>query len=266
MWQEERQQKIRNLLAAFGQVSIDRIVTNFGVSRETIRRDLMEMEQTGLLRRVRGGAVRLETQQWSQSPFQVRHTERLQEKRAIAATALQFLTSGMTIFMEAGSTAIIMAETLAKPNGLSDITIITNSVDIGRVIIGSTGERASRFRVIMLGGEFKQEPMETVGAITINAIHQYHADLALLVPWGINAEKGAFCYHFPAAEITRAMTQNAERTIILVDHSKIGAPSRSVFCPPEDISVLITDKAARGVSGFEALERKLAKLVVAEDK
>jgi len=266
MWQEERQQKIRNRLKAFGQISIDRVVSDFGVSRETIRRDLMEMEKAGLLRRIRGGAVRLESALQQQSPFQVRHTERRQEKRAIAATALQFLTSGMTIFMEAGSTAIIMAETLAEPNGLKDITIITNSVDIGRAVIGQTGERSSRFRVIMLGGEFKQNPMEMTGANTINAIHNYHADLALLVPWGINAEKGAFCYHFSTTEITRAMVQNADKTIILADHSKIGAPSRAVFCSPDDMAVFITDRGAREVDGFDALYRRLKKLVVAEDK
>ena len=69
MWQEERHQKIRAQLTAFGLVSIDRIVDDFGVSRETARHDLMEMEQAGELRRVR-------------------MTQRLQEKRAIAATAL----------------------------------------------------------------------------------------------------------------------------------------------------------------------------------
>jgi len=264
MWQEERQQKIRSRLNAFGQISIDRIVADFGVSRETIRRDLMEMEHAGLLRRIRGGAVNLKTTGQQQSPFQVRHTEKQQEKRAIAATALQFLTSGMTIFMEAGSTAIIMAEALAEPNGLNDITIITNSVDIGRTIVSSTQEQDPRFHVILLGGEFKQNPMEMTGVITINAIHHYHADLALLVPWGINAERGASCYHFSTAEMTRAMVQNADRTVILADHSKIGAPARSIFCPPEGISALITDAGARNMPAFEDLTRRLPKTIIAQ--
>jgi len=264
MWQQERQQKILQHLTGFGRISIERAVEDFAVSRETIRRDLMEMERAGLLRRVRGGAVGIEKKQWQQLPFDIRHTEQIREKRAIAATALQFVQSGMTIFMDAGSTALIMAERLAEQNGLRDITIITNSVDIGRTILGATGERASRFRVIMLGGELKQNPLEVVGAITINAIHHYRADLALLVPWGINAEQGGSYYHFSTAEIARAMAQNAAQTVILVDHSKIGAPARVVFCPPDAIDVLITDSSARKLPAFDALRGRLAKTIIAE--
>jgi len=264
MWQQERQQKILQHLTGFGRISIDRAVEEFAVSRETIRRDLMEMERAGLLRRVRGGAVGIENSQWQQPPFEIRHTERLREKRAMAATALQFVQSSMTIFMDAGSTSLIMAERLAAQNGLNDITIITNSVDIGRTILGSMGERASRFRVIMLGGELKQNPLEMVGAITINAIHHYRADLAILVPWGINAEQGASYYHFATAEIARAMAQNAAQALILADHSKIGAPARAVFCPPAAIDVLITDSAASNLPAFDALRGRLAKTIIAE--
>jgi len=266
MWQKERQSKILHHLSAFGRLSIDQAMEDFAVSRETIRRDLMEMEQGGLLRRVRGGAVVTERPAWQQPPFQIRHTERLQEKRAIAATVLQFLTNGMTLFMDAGSTAIIMAETLAEFNGLNDITIITNSIDIGRTILGPTGEGASRFRIVMLGGELKQNPLEVAGVITINAIHQYRADLALLVPWGVNAEQGASYYHFSTAEIARAMVKNAAQTLILADHSKIGAPARVVCCPPDAIGVLITDGHARELPAFDDLARRLAKTVIAEGR
>jgi len=264
MWQQERQQKILQHLTGFGRISIDRAVEDFTVSRETIRRDLMEMERAGLLRRVRGGAVLVENARWQQLPFAIRHTEHIREKRAIAATALQFVQSGMTVFMDAGSTSLIMAERLAAQNGLHDITIITNSVDIGRTILGNEGERSPRFRVIMLGGELKQNPLEMVGSITINAIHNYHADLALLVPWGINARQGASYYHFSTAEIARAMAQNAEQTVILADHSKIGAPARAVFCSTQAMSALITDKAARDLPALADLQRVLAKTIIAE--
>ncbi len=260
MWQEERQQKIREHLTAFGQVSIDRIVENFGVSRETIRRDLMEMEQAGELRRVRGGAVPGIREN---SSFQVRHTPRLQEKRAIAATALQFLQSGMTLFMDAGSTTSVMSETLAGPNGLTDLTIITNSIDVARNLTDPTGEPSRRFRVIILGGEFRQDPMEMSGPVTINDIHRYQADVAIVVPWGVDPTRGASDYHLSGAEIARAMVQNASQTMILADHSKIGAPARSVFCPPADIDTLITDAKACEHPIFDALRTTLPNVVIA---
>ena len=261
MWQEERQQKIREHLAAFGQVSIDRMSQSFGVARETIRRDLLDMEQAGELRRVRGGAVPAVRESAS---FQVRHTQRRQEKRAIAAAAIPLLESGMTLFMDAGSTHSIMSETLAGYNGLADLTIITNSVDVARNLAEEAGERSHRFRVLMLGGEFRQDPMETVGAITINEIHRYQADVAMVVPWGVDAVKGASDYHLYGAEIARAMTQNAKHTIVLADHSKIGAPSRSVFCSPSEIGTLITDKKSRDHAIFDALTKALPNVVVAD--
>lgn len=261
MWQEERQQKIRELLAAFGQVSIDRVSQSFGVARETIRRDLVELEQAGELRRVRGGAVPISREI---SSFKVRHTQRLQEKRSIAATALQFLRSGMTVFMDAGSTTSVMSEAIAGPSGLSDLTIITNSFDVARNLTDPTGEPSRRFRVVMLGGEFKQDPSETMGATAINEIHRYHADLAVLVPWGVDAKKGASDSFIYGAEVARAMALNSTQTMILADHSKIGAPARSVFCPPAEIDLLITDAKARDNPGFASIVEGLPRVVVAE--
>ncbi len=261
MWQEERQQKIRDLLVAFGQVSTDRISQNFGVARETIRRDLVEMEQAGELRRVRGGAVAIARESFS---FQVRHTQRLQEKRAIAATALQFLRSGMTIFMDAGSTTSVMSETIAGHSGLSDLTVITNSFDVARNLTESDGEPSRRFQVIMVGGAFKQEPCETIGEVAVNEIHRYQADFAMVVPWGVDAKRGASDFYVYGAEIARAMVRNAGQTMILADHSKIGAPARSVFCPPSGIDILITDARARENPVFDDIAATLPKVEVAE--
>lgn len=261
MWQEERYQKIRAQLAAFGQVSIDRIVDEFGVSRETVRRDLMDMETAGELRRVRGGAVPVARED---TDFRIRVGQRLREKRIIAAAALKLLRSGLTIFMDAGTTSSTMAEALAGPNGLSDLTIITNAVDVAQQLAEKPNEPSRGFRVIMLAGDFKHEPMETHGPATINDIHRFRADVALLAPWGVDADRGAMNYFLHGAEIARTMVRNSERTIILADHSKVGAPARSVFCPVGEIDHLIVDAEARNRPAFAALEKAVPGLIVAE--
>jgi len=279
MWQEERQQKIRHRLAAYGQISIDRIVADFGVSRETIRRDLIEMERAGLLRRIRGGAVPSgllgtgEAESF-QAPFEVRHTQKRQEKQAIATAALSQLKSGMTLFMDTGSTMVIMAQTLAEPNGLSDMTIITNSIDVARCLVKPHADDMaeynlappSRFKVIMLGGEFKQNPMEMTGVMTVNSIHHFQADIALLAPWGIDTVKGASNYHFHAAEIAGAMVRNANQRIFLADHSRIGNQTRFVFCPCEQIDTIITDAQARNRPAFDAFKASPMEMIIAEDQ
>lgn len=261
MWQEERHRRIRDQLAAFGQISVDRITEEFGVSRETVRRDLMDLEQAGELRRIRGGAVPVKRED---TTFGIRVTLRLQEKRAIARTALQLLQSGMTLFMDAGSTSTIMAETLAAPHGLTDLNIITNSVDVARLLAERPDQPSRRFRVILLAGEVKHDPMETHGAATINDIQRYRADVALLAPWGIDARMGAMNYFIHGAEIATAMVRNADKTVILADHSKISAPARSVFCPVAEIGHLIVDEAAMLRPGFGDLARAVPGLIVAK--
>ncbi len=261
MWQEERHQKIRSLLAAYGQVSIDKIVEDFGVSRETIRRDLMELEVSGDLRRVRGGAVPVARED---TTFGVRITLRLQEKRAICATALGLLQSGMTIFMDAGSTSSTMAEALAGPTGLTDLTIITNSIDVASQLAEKSGELSRGTRVILLAGDVKLDPMETHGPATINDIQRFRADIALLAPWGIDATMGAMNHFLHGAEIARAMVRNAAKTIVLADHSKIGVVSRSVFCPTSEIDHLVVDAKARTRPQFDALAAAVPGLIVAE--
>ena len=260
MWQEERQQKIRALLAAHGQISVDRIVEDFGVGRETIRRDLMQMELSGELRRVRGGAVPVARED---TTFDVRVTVRLQEKRAIAAAALKLITSGQTIFMDAGSTSQTMAEALAGPTGLTDLTIVTNAFDVGARLAERPGELSRGTKVIMLAGDLKVDPMETFGAATVNDIHRYRADLAILTPWGLDAASGAMNHFLHGAEIARAMVEAAQKTIILADHSKIGVISRAVFCPVSKMGNLIVDAKARLKPGFDALAKAVPGLIVA---
>lgn len=261
MWPEDRHQRIRDRLAAYGRVNIDGLTEEFDVSRETIRRDLMEMELAGILRRVRGGALPVTRED---TTFGIRIGLRLAEKRAIALKVLGMLSSGMTIFMDAGSTSTVMAEILAEPNGLTGINILTNAVDVARTLSERQGEHSRRFRVLMLAGEFKREPLETFGAATINDIHRYRADIALLAPWGIDAKMGAMNYFIHGAEIARAMVRNAERTIIMADHSKVGAPARSVFCTPDEIDNLVVDAKAQSKPGFDELVDAIPGLIIAD--
>ncbi|MDK8873727.1 DeoR/GlpR family DNA-binding transcription regulator [Paracoccus sp. SSJ] len=259
MWQEERHQKIRAMLASFGQVSIDRIVESFGVSRQTVRRDLIEMEQSGILRRVRGGAVPVETEDME---FSVRITQRLQEKRAICVAALQLLRSHQTIFMDAGSTMTIMAEVLAGPTSLTDLTVVTNSLEAAMRLAQSPQE--SGVRVQLLRGPVRRDPLETWGGATVADIYSYHADVALLSPLGIDASLGATYHHLHGAEIAEAMARQSTKTAILADHAKIGVTSRKCVCPTAEIDYLVVDAKARARSGFTELENTVAQLIVAQ--
>jgi DeoR/GlpR family transcriptional regulator of sugar metabolism len=246
MWHEERHNRIRGLLKAFGQASVERITKDLRVSRETVRRDLLELESKGEIQRVHGGAVLA----GGEPPIGVRATTRVREKRLIAKKVASLVEGGQTLFLDAGSTVSLVAEQLAS---LSGLTVITNSVDVAtRIGAGGNGNR-----VQLLGGRFENEPASTYGAATIAEIARYQVHLAILSPVGIDASFGASSFVLDEAEIARAMSANAKRTVIVADHSKIGVRSRVGYCALADIAVLVTDRRSSRLPAMKDISKSV---------
>lgn len=251
MWHEERHSRIRDLLRTSGQVSVERIVAELGVSRETIRRDLVELAERGEIRRVHGGAVLT----GDEPPIDVRHATRVREKRAIAKKVANLVESGQTIFMDAGSTMNLVAEALATRSGL---TIVTNAVDV-----------AARFatrdanEVHLLGGRFNAQIGCTQGSATVAEIARYQPHVAILSPVGIDAKAGASSFEMEEAEIARAMCANARRIVIAADHSKIGVRSRVAWCPADRVDVLVTDRRSEKSRAIAAIRKAVGEIAYA---
>ncbi|SEO57008.1 MULTISPECIES: DeoR/GlpR family DNA-binding transcription regulator [unclassified Luteibacter] len=251
MWHEERHSRIRDLLRTSGQVSVERIVAELGVSRETIRRDLVELAERGEIRRVHGGAVLT----GDEPPIDVRHATRVREKRAIAKKVASLVESGQTIFMDAGSTMNLVAEALATRSGL---TIVTNAVDV-----------AARFatrdanEVHLLGGRFNAQIGCTQGSATVAEIARYQPHVAILSPVGIDAKAGASSFEMEEAEIARAMCANARRIVIAADHSKIGVRSRVAWCPADRVDVLVTDRRSEKSRAIAAIRKAVGEIAYA---
>lgn len=255
MWQEDRHLRIRALLATLQRVTTDRIVTELGVSRETVRRDLIELEAQGELKRVHGGIVRVH----AEPPLTERAQTRVRFKRAIARCAARGAQSGQMLFLDAGSTTSILAEEIAK---LSGLTVVTNSFDVAMRLTGNGSERSNH--VVVLGGSLGDGLAATFGETTISEIHRYRADVALLSPVGIDARYGATSFDPREAEIARAMAANARRVVILADHSKVGLASRVSYCAVDRIDRLVTNRKAASRAGFAELQRVIADVELAD--
>lgn len=256
MWQEDRHQRIRALLASAGRVNAERIAAELGVSRETVRRDLLDLERAGALMRVRGGAVAAGGE--PEPPIAVRAKVRVREKRAIARAAALRVLPGQTLFMDAGSTTALLAEALAGQGG---VMVVTNSVDVA-VSLSDAGARERGVEVMLLGGRLVDGVAATCGAQAVAEIHRFRADLALLSPVGFDARYGATSFDPREAEIARAMAENARRVAILADHAKIGAVSRVSYRAADGIDLLVTDAAAE-TPALAALRDKVGEVVFA---
>lgn len=249
MLQEERHRRLRSLLASFQQLTTERIAVDLGVSRETVRRDVLELEALGELRRVHGGVIA--TGSKPEPPLNERANVRLKEKRAIARAAARLLEPGQTLFLDGGSTTVsAFAEELTS---LSGLTIITNSFEVALKLTAFDGVGAPRHDVVMLGGRPSSGVAATYGETTVAEIHRYLADWAFLSPVGIDAEQGAMSYEHHEAAVARAMVAQAKRIAILADHSKIGQVSRVTFCPIDAMDVLVSNVQARRQPAFAAL-------------
>lgn len=251
MWRAERHQRIRALLDTFGQVSVDQLTSELGVSRETVRRDVKALEAAGHLRRVHGGIASMRDS--PEAPYRQRTLIHRREKQEIAAACRNQIKAGQTLFIDAGSTTRLLAQALA---GLSGLQVFTNSLDVA-AHLGTAASRRRQNRVILLGGDYSDQPPSTTGVMVLAGLARINADVAICSPFGLTAGDGAMSYILDEAEIARAMFAQAERRIVLADHSKLGVTGRVSFAPLAEIDLLITDSGARRVAQFATLAEEM---------
>lgn len=256
MWSQDRHRRIQGLLGHHKQVSADELARQLNVSRETIRRDLVELEAAGLLRRVHGGAI-LPEQTGKEAPFADRMQVRRREKQAIARAAARLVEPGQTCFVDAGSTTALLAVELAKIPG---ITVITNSIDVA----GTINRDGIEATALLLGGQLHSDVPGTFGELTLSEIARFQVDIALLSPVAIHAERGASNFVLHEAEVARAMIRYADEFVLLADHGKIGQVSRANICSCNHIHRLVTDSAAGRKSLAELRRAGIGEIIVAD--
>ncbi|SHK39336.1 transcriptional regulator, DeoR family [Roseomonas rosea] len=236
MWSQERHNLILEKLRAQRRIAVDGMAEELGVSRETVRRDLVDLEAAGFLRRVHGGAVLTEIA--PEEPFARRLQLRRAEKTAIARATLPLLKAGETCFVDAGSTTALLAVELCR---LSGLTVITNSLEVAQAFRA----QGAAHHTILLGGRVQPDMPGTSGEALMAELSRYSADVALVSPMGLHPEEGATSFIAAEAEIARQMVGRSRRTILLADHSKLGVVSRAQVCPCARIAALVTDAAGR---------------------
>lgn len=228
---KQRQQLIQELIIARGEASVDELAEHFGVSAETIRRDLGVLNTLGVIKKIHGGAARVRLH--SEKSFHERMSERTAEKHVIAEKVAQLIEPNETVFLDTGSSTLICAEVLGAIEGL---TVVTNSVMIAQ----TSGASSKGAKAFLLGGCFAADNSETVGPLVIEQIQRFQADTAVITVAAFDAEIGAMDSDFDEAQVARAMISRARRTIVLADSSKLGRIAAFNVAKTEDIDVLVS--------------------------
>ncbi len=218
----ERRKLISDRLRDEGQVAVSALSREFGVSGETIRRDLERFEQEGLVTRSYGGAV-------------------LKEEGApagdniLGAILAQMVADGEHIFLAPGAAARAMVQELRRI-GKKDLTVITNAVEV----LNECADYKD-WDVISLGGTLQPGKFALAGPQTIEWIESCYADKAVISCDGIDRKRGVTDGNVMSARVKRAMLDNAGERIVAVEGTKFDRAAFSGICGTEEIDTIVTD-------------------------
>lgn len=247
----ERQDEIVDLAMSAGRVDVGSLAQRFGVTTETIRRDLGHLQDQQLLRRVHGGAV--PWQRWRYEPsLTVRGSQNAEEKQRIAKRALEELPAEGSMIIDSGSTSAHFASLLPDDR---ELTVVTNSIPVVQVLSSNKS-----IDVIVIGGALKKNTLALVDSSGVETVQTMVVDLAILSTDGASPEHGFTTPYRDEVAIKRAMMSAARRTVLLMDHTKIGNDQLHRFAWIDDVDTIITGTEA-DEADFDAL-RALCPLVI----
>ncbi len=216
---------------ANGEATVQQLSKMYDVSDMTIRRDLLKMEQAGLIKRTYGGAISVGRN--IETSVETRLSENLDRKIAIAELCVKLVRPKDTILMDAGTTVMEVARRL--PEGLG-LTVITNAMTVVNVLIDKPG-----IELMILGGPFQHTPQVTVGSSVIESIKSLNVSRAFITATGFSLDFGLTDANILQSEIKRHMMDRAQIRTLVIDSSKYGVLSLSRFADLKEFDQIITD-------------------------
>lgn len=232
MLKEERQRQILAMLTSNGRVVAAQLSNALGTSEDTIRRDLRELAEAGLLQRVHGGALQRTTTPLSHS---ARAQKSPRAKAVLADACLPMLRNGQVVILDGGTTVEQVAHHL--PTHLK-ASVITNSVTVVLAL-----SRHPYIEIIVPGGRFFKEAQVLVGATTVNFYSSVRADVCLMGVGSVHPHFGVSVLDFEEAQVKKAMLGAATETIVLADADKLGKAAPFQVAALSSVACLVTERA-----------------------
>ncbi len=232
MLREERHQHILETLRREGKIVATDLSVALDVSEDTIRRDLRELGEAGLLQRVHGGAL---PRSPATAGYAARQRQAPEAKHAIARAALQLLRPGQVIVLDGGTTTLQIARQI--PLDFRG-TAITNSPAIAMALA-----EHPQLETIVVGGRLAKYDLVMLGAATVEALHMVRADLCLLGICSVHPEVGLSVPDLEEAYVKRAMIAGAAEVAAVADSTKLGTAAPYVVGPIRMLTHLVTERS-----------------------
>lgn len=225
----QRRDQLVQLVLDEGSVSITQAAERFGVSGETIRKDIIELDAQDLVLKTRGGAMRVS--EVAEKPMFEKTVTNAGKKMAIAAKAFEFIPTGSSVIIDAGSTPLALARLIAKESGY---TVFTNSAPVIEVLAASDNQ------LFVLGGHLRKSSGALIGDWTNSQLEAIQAGFAV-VGADACAPEGPTINPYEEVAVKRGIFSAAKTSMLLADSSKFTKTAAFQFCAWDAIDMLITD-------------------------
>jgi DeoR/GlpR family transcriptional regulator of sugar metabolism len=234
MESSERLSRLIETLRREGRVEVAGAAVEFGAAEMTIRRDLDQLVQRGVARRVRGGAVNL-LMRGEEMPFAMREIDAAEVKRRIAGIVADLISDGEAVGLDSGTTVVAAARALVARR----VTVMPLSLHAAAVLAGGSG-----VRLIMPGGECRPGELAMAGPLALTSIAAMRFDTVVLGCCGVSPEGHVMAHDLGDAAVKHALLASANRSVLALDGAKFGRGALAVVRELSTFDVVVTDATA----------------------
>lgn len=232
----ERQQSIVDILREAEELGVDELSRRFDVSTQTIRKDINQLSEAGLTRRIHGG-IALPASSRNIS-FRSRQATNVTAKRAMAKACAERIPEGASVFLGIGTSVAMLAEALVERR---DLRVLTNNLDVAELLCDYP-----QISLALSGGQLRHSDRDLVGGAAVDFIRGHRVDFGVVGAGGLDSEAGMLDFDPREAEVSRTILACARQRILLADHSKWQRRAMVVVDGFSSLDLMVTDTLPEG--------------------
>ncbi|HMZ02604.1 MAG TPA: DeoR/GlpR family DNA-binding transcription regulator [Burkholderiaceae bacterium] len=229
-----RQSQLLDAVRQHGALSVESLAERFGVTLQTVRRDVKLLAEAGLLARFHGG-VRLPSSTTENIAYRQREALHAEGKQGIARAVAARIPNGSSLLINLGTTTEAVARELLQHQGLR---VITNNLNVAAILADNPD-----CEVIVTGGMVRHRDRGIVGAAAVDLIRQFKVDIGLIGISGIEADGTLRDFDYREVQVARAIIEQSREVWLAADHSKFNRPAMVELARVDQIDLLFTDSA-----------------------
>jgi DeoR family glycerol-3-phosphate regulon repressor len=227
-----RQAALLDSVREQGSMSVEALAARFGVTLQTVRRDIRQLADAGLIERFHGGAG-IPRSTTENIAYRQRQTLNDEAKRRIARAVAEAVPNGCSLILNIGTTVEAVARELLRHDGLR---VITNNLNVAAILSDN-----ARCEVIVAGGVVRARDRGIVGEATVDFIKQFKVDIGLIGISGIESDGTLRDFDYREVKVARAIVEHSREVWLVADHSKFNRPAMVELGRLDQIDSLFTD-------------------------